>query len=1085
MEGEVDENALLDYAVFHPSLTQNSYEAFACTKGKTVSVASGPLDQLALYLSEAKECHANPSSTSFKLELSESQKDTSWFTKGTLSRFLHIVNAPEALKNSNAIEEEMSQLEETRSFHISLYAKDQDKSVGRTTDIGGLKEVGVNQQIKVETASSEATKNELLRALEVRLMALEDELAASVNRAAGATCSVQQISDLIAFAEHFGAINLRNFLLKVVSRRLRNQPTDPSVPQPLFCANPTRDILQPALQTVVQPVKNVVSPAKVAQAERQSSESEESSESSNEDQSCSERSRSLVRSAIPRRSASPMRRIQIGRSGSRRSTPLTIKSLSYFPTRERTTSVRDANGSSSGDEEPGQLPKKAENPVRRMSVQDAISLFESKQKDQNLDIQKKKALGEVSTSTAAKSVLRRWSAGMGDSFSHSTHENTSDPTPQGVLEENKSAEAKVESSDIDQCPQVAESSEADDSMLPPMGSPVEAVSHKGEEVNNRTTTAEWSRQKEAELNQMLMKMMEIKPGKLRGINGGNGVQQDVSSERKGGFCSQHNEKKNEKLGAENVRKQAVKEAQFRVTKVSLEQRKAEMPSKSVSSTGRGDSSNHFQKARRNSSPLVLPKQEISKPAGMRKASSKTSPLPATRNSWSAGPLPRTRGTPTPKTPSASVLTNSTPIRRKPLTTASATQPSPRADRLPQTEVKKGNPPDAKPNLKVQKEKKQNPVTKSGKSAKTKSPATPGDDSVALPAKPSFYNKVTKKNSVVPLESKPFLKKGTGISPRGSPMTVKPKVSQPDDPSENSGNLAQLRDDESSVLMTVSNPEVHVVKCVQPADDDAIPATPEVLLDNDVSLEVPLDNDVTLNQTDDRDQCKDDLDSDFKNAVELPVPEIQIEEDVGISSAAWVEVEHEEGSASCDNGLPDLSVSPELTSATASSSSPRVRHSLSQMLQADNIEPEIIEWGNAENPPSLIYQKDAPKGLKRLLKFARKSSSPSLYSEGEDETDESKAASKRSSDAVLRKAALQAKGYEPPKFMFSGNSSKKPMEHGGMNEFMPVQSSGGTATILDRLREGQPSATATSTKATRPFFSLSTFRSNKSSETKLR
>jgi len=52
-------------------------------------------------------------------------------------------------------------------------------------------------------------RNELLRAVDLRLMALEEELATSFNRAAGAPCSTQQISDLSAFAEHFGAIDLR------------------------------------------------------------------------------------------------------------------------------------------------------------------------------------------------------------------------------------------------------------------------------------------------------------------------------------------------------------------------------------------------------------------------------------------------------------------------------------------------------------------------------------------------------------------------------------------------------------------------------------------------------------------------------------------------------------------------------------------------------------------------------------------------------------------------------------------------------------------------------------------------------------
>ncbi|ONK62742.1 uncharacterized protein A4U43_C07F7670 [Asparagus officinalis] len=141
-----------------------------------------------------------------------------------------------------------------------------------------------------------------------------------------------------------------------------------------------------------------------------------------------------------------------------------------------------------------------------------------------------------------------------------------------------------------------------------------------------------------------------------------------------------------------------------------------------------------------------------------------------------------------------------------------------------------------------------------------------------------------------------------------PMAARPKTSQPDtDSSKNSGNLIQAGGKESG--------------------DITAEPTPGVL------------------ELNDWDQGICELDNGFKNSVELPIPEIQADEDMDIQSAAWVETEHKGGSASHDSSLPDLSVSPELASAAALSNR-RAWHSLSQYLQVDNNELEIIEWGKA-------------------------------------------------------------------------------------------------------------------------------------------
>ncbi|URE33562.1 hypothetical protein MUK42_16859, partial [Musa troglodytarum] len=801
-----------------------------------------------------------------------------------------------------------------------------------------------------------------------------------------------------------------------------------------------------------------ISPVKIAQAERQSStESEESSESSDEDQAITERSRPIIRSATPRRSASPMRRVQIGRSGSRRSTALTIKSLNYFPVRERIASNRDEDENSSRDEMTEQPTKKPENTVRRMSVQEAINLFESKQKDQNLDVQKRRALGEVSSSTN-KAVLRRWSSGMSESLTCS-QENASESTSQDAstnlvlgVGDNKLTDVKVES-DIPPGNFSATESDIVQIVKSPNfekdSSPGLVISRAQESDDRATASAEWSRRKEEELNQMLMNMMERRPGNSRGTNGGCGGSLSVSNEQRGNFYSQYKEKRDEKLRAENVKKHPVMETQLKVLQETLKQSKADMASKSGVSTKKLDWSGNSQQPRRNSSPPVLHKKEDSKAIASRKSLPKTSSLPTTRASWSSGTSLKASGVQQAKTSPRVTSANANLSRRKSQPTSSPTPPSSKTERaLHQPKGKLEAKTDVKPTLVVQGEKKQKTTPRTHKTLKANAPLLPEDDSGTATAKPSFYNKVTKKSSVVPLEAKPFLKKGTRTRPGVGPMITKTKVAQSDASSKISDTINQAEEKEPIPKITESTATVVEVDLSQQANDV------------DADLDTLLHNDLNVGKTETLDQSLDEVDNGLKNSVEPPVVEIQPDESIGISSAAWVEVECEEVSTGNGTILSEASVSTMF--APLPLSSPRVRHSLSQMLQADSNEPEVIEWGNAENPPAMIYHKDAPKGLKRLLKFGRKTkgeanvtgwASPSVFSEGDDDTEYSKNLD------TTRKAALQPKNYGqqktmPDESLCDGNSSKRAVEYHGVHDVLSGS---------DKFQECHVSSTATSTK----------------------
>lgn len=769
---------------------------------------------------------------------------------------------------------------------------------------------------------------------------------------------------------------------------------------------------------VTKPTTAGVSPAKVAQAERQnSSESEDSSNSSDRDNPPGERSRLSVRSTAPRRSASPMRRIQIGRSGSRRPTAIAIKSLNYFPDREKTISNRDSDPTETVDDEMEHPPKKPEINVTRMSVQDAISLFESKQKDEHADIQNRKT-SEVSVGTN-KSVLRRWSAGMGGSFNYSTQEKASDSRPQ-IVSSNLEQEAEKKDEVMDKSSRNPENVQVvvmPDEIIreePLQGdTPTEPVMESKDCIST-----EWNPQPEAELNEMLTKMMESsKSSKHPGTKVSNDGLSDTSIDQRGGFYSQYKEKRDEKLRAENARNHAVKQAQFKVMHEALEQSKAAMASKTVKAVVKPESANLSQKPRRNSSPPVLLKKELSKPTSTKNLSPKLSSS-KTGSALSSGPLKRKGGTPPAKS-SPVVSSSSVPSRRRPQPSDSPRQPSPRSEKLLGSVKSSSVQTLPKPSLKGKEDKQLKAAAKNNKSVKPRSLSS-GEDCGEL-SKLAVPSKYTKKSSVVPLESKPFLRKSSGIS-----KAKDTRVEKLGDSSKSGGNLIQPEENESNATPAVSTTKV--------IEDDLI--QPQTVVDE--TLAAPLDNDVYVETTENVDGSLTGTDNEIENSVAPLVADVQLDDDLGISSAAWVEIEHHEYSPSSNSGLHGAS-SPVIVPVVSSSS--RVRHSLSQMLQAESGEPEIIEWGNAENPPSLVYQKDAPKGLKRLLKFARKSkgegnstgwSSPSVFSDGEEEHEESKAAN-RTSDALLRKASLQTKGHGQPGSMVNenldgGNSSKRAIDY---------------------------------------------------------
>lgn len=772
------------------------------------------------------------------------------------------------------------------------------------------------------------------------------------------------------------------------------------------------------------PVQYSVSPAKVALVERQSSTtgSDDSSASGGEDQTSAERSRAIARSGSRRRSASPMRRIQIGRNGARKPAALTIKSLSYFPGRDRGFFVQ---GESSANEEgpEQQSTKKPEGDIKRMSVQDRIKIFESKQQDQAAEIEKRRSLVTIG---ANKSVLRRWSAGMGES--------SPQPEPETDHEDSmiKPDDASVAISIMEEIPndsaEVKDEGDRneDDGLILEHVENDSGIKNEAEESGEKlTASAEWTRQKEAELNEMFMRMMETKQGSLEPQTGR--ATQGLSLEQRGGFYNQYKQKRDKKFQGENAGKRAEKQAQFKAMQETLNERKAAMASVSVNNMGKKASAKKPQQRVIKSVPVppARPKREVLSATVTKKiTSSRTSPLPPARKSWPSTPPAALRGAGVSpaKTPSGLSSAGNTPTLRKPQSAGppSCTVPRKKPSKMEKPQVLRKTVKEAptmnngKSSKGIVENKKVLPVSKSIKTAKTRPMSGSSDGSGELPAKPSFYNKVTKKSSVVPLESKPLRKSsgaGAGSVAASSAVSKSNKLPEEVDTSVNTSEVQeteQLGAESHKVSQHESG--VNVAEEVVPCPNITIETETRENEHEEVQ-------DVKISDPAAMTKVEFELKSNVVESTDIQCEE----EEPTISPMTWVEIEeeHQREEANPREHHPTCETEPPINTLSVGSSSPRIRHSLSQMLQEESSEADITEWGNAENPPPVVFHKDAPKGLKRLLKFARKSkgdgnssgwSSPSVYSEGEDESEDPRASSKRSADNLLLKVALHSKNF---------------------------------------------------------------------------
>ncbi|KAL6137389.1 hypothetical protein ACLB2K_062681 [Fragaria x ananassa] len=346
----------LDYAVFQLSPKHSRCELYVSSNGNTEKLASGSIKPFVTHLKVAEEQVAL-AVQSIKLEVEKRKHAEKWFTKGTLERFVRFVSTPEVLELVNTFDAEMSQLESARRIY--------------SQGMGGQPSGARGGDGTGSTAAADATKKELLRAIDVRLVAVRQDLSTACARASAAGFNPDTVSELQLFADQFGAHRLHEASTKFISLWERRSE-------------------------LISPWK----PAGDDRLVRASCESDMSIDDPTED----------TTGFHPEDLSKP-------------STCQQQKSLaSNFPTQQRCNTVteEDKDGDKNKKvEEPQTEPTLAsQQPARRLSVQDRIKLFENKQDSPGGSsggkpvVAKPAELRRLSSdvsSVPAGTVLRRWS----------------------------------------------------------------------------------------------------------------------------------------------------------------------------------------------------------------------------------------------------------------------------------------------------------------------------------------------------------------------------------------------------------------------------------------------------------------------------------------------------------------------------------------------------------------------------------------------------------------------------------------------------------------------------------------------------
>ncbi|KAL6954946.1 hypothetical protein U1Q18_044388 [Sarracenia purpurea var. burkii] len=222
----------LDSAIFQLTPTRTRCDLIVTANGKTEKIASGLLNPFLAHLKTAQDQIAK-GGYSILLE-PEPNSDRTWFTKGTVERFVRFVSTPEILERVYTIESEILQIEEAIAIQgnndmgLCTVEDYQPKPVGSSE--GSRHKTDANEETAIVLYKPDAnppeengsitkegnSKLQLLKVLETRKTMLQKEQGMAFARAVAAGFDIDDMAPLVSFAECFGALRLMDACLKFI-----------------------------------------------------------------------------------------------------------------------------------------------------------------------------------------------------------------------------------------------------------------------------------------------------------------------------------------------------------------------------------------------------------------------------------------------------------------------------------------------------------------------------------------------------------------------------------------------------------------------------------------------------------------------------------------------------------------------------------------------------------------------------------------------------------------------------------------------------------------------------------------------------